>query len=124
MTTREQIKERARKREEMLMEVPWIGRVPASDARPCGGWKSSKGFGHCKSAAKYTFIHLRVSEGWVRVGEDFPIHQDYCMAHLYATGLYGSMEEEDRFLRFVRYFFPEWITDAPVEEKEGELVDA
>jgi len=119
--------EMTKKRDAMMMEVPWVNLIPEGDIRPCGGWKSGKGFGHCKVNAKYTFIHLRAvygEESYLLGQQRDPIHQNYCTAHLYATGLYGSMEEEDRFLRFARDFFPEWIVDAPVEEKEGELVDA
>lgn len=99
-------------RQQMVLALPWVTRVARNVAKRCDGLRygemplyalelsdeERRARWGCKNLGHYRFRSLKPRGAWSHRAKDGA----YCWSHLVSLGIFYSMEEEARTLRWWR----------------------
>lgn len=82
-------------RKAFIATIPWVKRLKKPQS--CEGFVASRNGGHCKNPGYWKFRHLK--RKFFRPTVETQV---LCWNHLFSRGIYGDMDEEERFARWIQ----------------------
>lgn len=80
-------------RKAFIDTIPWVKKL--DEPQSCEGFVAHRNGGHCKNPGYWKYKYLK--RGWKR-GLTYTL----CWNHLFSRGIYGDMDEEERFARWIQ----------------------